>query len=55
MLARLRLGYRYLREQKFRHNSKATLNPLCSSSIEAEIATHYFLHSHLYNSNRAPL
>ena len=54
MLARLRLGYRHLREHKFRHDFNATLNPPSSSSIEAETTTHYFLHCHLYNSNRAP-
>ena len=53
-LARLRLGYRHLREHKFRHDFNATLNPPSSSSIEAETTTHYFLHCHLYNSNRAP-
>ena len=53
-LTRLRLGFSHLREHKFRHGFKDTLNPLCSCSIEAEITTHYFLRCHLYNSKTEP-
>ena len=43
LLTRLRLGLSHLREHKFRHNFKDNLNPLCSCSIEAEKALHFFL------------
>ena len=43
LLNRLRLGFSYLREHKFRHNFADTLNPLCSCSFETEDAEHYFL------------
>ena len=50
MLTRLRLGFSHLREHKFRHGFKDTLNPLCSCSIEAEATAYYFLRcpSHPY-------
>ena len=41
LLNRLRLGFRHLREHKFRHNFTDTLNPLCSCSEDTK---HYFLH-----------
>ena len=50
MLARLRLDFRNLREHKFRHSLKDTLNSLCFYIIDAEAATHYFLRCH---SNKA--
>ena len=43
LLIRLRLGFSYLSEHKFRHNFEDTLNLLCSCSIEAETTLH-FLH-----------
>ena len=43
LLNRLRLGFSYLREHKFRHNFADTLNPLCSCSLETEDTEHYFL------------
>ena len=55
MLTRLILSISHLREHKFRGGFKDTLNPLCSCSIGAETATHYFLRYHFYNSNRATL
>ena len=55
MLTRLRLGFSHLREHKFRHGFKDTLNPLCSCSAEATTTIHYFLRCHFYNSNRATL
>ena len=42
MLGRLTIGFSHLCEHKFRHNFKDTLDPLCSSSTEAETKTHYF-------------
>ena len=52
MLTRLRLGYSHLRERKFRHNFKDTLNPISSCNIKAETTTHYILRCHFYKSNR---
>ena len=43
LLNRLRLGFKHLREHKFRHNFADTLNPLCSRSLETEDTEHYFL------------
>ena len=53
MLRRLRLGFTYLREHKFKHNFEDTLNLLCSCSIEAESTSHYFLRSHFFDLLRA--
>ena len=36
MLARLQVGFSHLREYKFRHSFKDTLNRLCYGSIGAE-------------------
>ena len=41
-----------LRELRFRHVFKDTLNPLCFCSIESETTAHYFLRCHFYNSNQ---
>ena len=35
-LIRLKLGFSYLHEGKFRHNFYDTMNPLCSCSLEPE-------------------
>ena len=43
ILNRLGLGFRHLKEHKFRHNFADTLNPLCSCSLETEDTEHYFL------------
>ena len=37
---RLRLGFNHLRENKFKHNFRDTLNSLCSCSIEVESTSH---------------
>ena len=36
LLARFRVGFSHLREHKFKHNFRDTLNPLCLRSLEAE-------------------
>ena len=51
-LTKLRLGFSHLRELKFKHGFKDTLNPFCSCSIEAKTTMQYF---QFYNSNRATL
>ena len=55
LLTRLRLGFRHLREHKFRHDFRDILNPLCPCSIEAKTTAHYFLRCHFYNANRSAL
>ena len=42
---RLRLHFSHLRENKFWHCFKDTLNPLLSYSVEVETTTHHFLHA----------
>ena len=41
-LTRLRFGFRYISDHKFRHNFADSLNPLCSCSLEAESTLHFF-------------
>ena len=43
LINRLRLGFSYLREHKFRHNFPDTVNPLCSCTLETENTEHFFL------------
>ena len=52
MLTRLRLGFRHLREHKFGHGFKDTLNPLYYCTIEAATIARYFLHCYFYNSSQ---
>ena len=52
---RLHLGFRHLREHKFKYNFQDTLNPICSCSIEAETTSHYFLLSPFFDALRATL
>ena len=44
LLTRLRVGLSHLKEHKFRHNFRDTINPLCSYSLEIESNSHFFLH-----------
>ena len=47
---RLRVGFSYLKEYKFRHNFQDTTNPLCSCGNFVESTTHFFLHCpHFFN------
>ena len=50
LLVRLRLGFSYLREHKFRHNFHDTLNPLYSCILEPETTSHYLLGCHNFSS-----
>ena len=43
LLTRLRLGFSYLSEHKFRHNFADSVNPLCSCCLETDSAIHFFL------------
>ena len=44
-----RLSFSHLRKNKFRHNFKNMLNPLCSCSIEPANTTHFFPLCHFCN------
>ena len=54
-LTRLRLGLSHLNENRFRHNFKDCINPLCSCSLEVENTLHFFLHCHHYSTFRMGL
>ena len=43
LLTRLRVNFSHLREHKFRHNFRDTVNPLCSCGLETESTSHYLL------------
>ena len=53
LITRLRLGFSYLGEHKFKHNFQDTLNPLRSCSIEVESTFHYFLRCHFFDAMQA--
>ena len=40
LLNRLRLHFSHLNEQKFRHNFRANIDPMCSSGLEPEATLH---------------
>ena len=42
----------YLREHKFRHNFRDSLNPICNCGNVIEPAKHYFLHSSNFKNER---
>ena len=48
-LARLRFCFSHLHENKFWHNFKYMLNPLCLCSIEPASTTDFSLRCHFYN------
>ena len=48
LITRLRLGFRHLREHKFRHNFWDTLNPSCKCGENIESTTHDLLHRSKY-------
>ena len=55
LLTRLRVNFSHLREHKFRHNFRDTLNPLCSCSLEIETTNHYLLRCPFYAIMRKTL
>ena len=55
LLTRLRLDFSHLREHKFRHNFRDTLNPMCNCSLEPENTSHFLLHCHNYDNLRLTL
>ena len=55
LLTRLRLRFSHLREHKFRHNFRDTLNSLCSCGNDIESTSHYLLRCPLYTTVRKTL
>ena len=55
LLTRLRVNFSHLREHKFRHNFRDTLNPLCSCDLEIESTNHYLLRCPFYTCIRKTL
>ena len=51
-LTRLLVGLGHLREHKFRHNFRDSLNPICNCGNVIEPAKHYFLHSSNFKNER---
>ena len=43
LLTRFRLTFSHVNENKFRHNLKDTINPMCSCGKEPETTLHYLL------------
>ena len=52
LLTRLRLGLSHLREHKFSHNFRNTINPLCPCNLEVESVSHYFLRCQNFTQQR---
>ena len=55
LLTKLRLGFSYLNEHKFRHNFRDFLNPLCECKLEPETKSHFLLRCHLFQVERTTL
>ena len=55
LLTRLQLGFSNLNKQKFRHNFRDFLNPLCECNLEPETASHFLLRCHLFQVERTTL
>ena len=55
LLTRLRLGLSHLNDDKFNHNFKDCINPLCSCSLSVENNIHFFLHYHHFSLQRVTL
>ena len=52
LLTRLRLRPSHPNEHKFNHNFKEFVNTLCSSSLQVESVSHFFLHCHYFTDIR---
>ena len=55
ILTQLRVGLSKLNFQKFKHNFRDTLNPLCPTNDGVEDTEHYFLLCHTYDADRRDL
>ena len=51
-LTRLRVGLSHLREHKFRHNFRDSLNPICNCSNAIESTKHYLHHCSNFKKGR---
>ena len=52
---RIRLGLNHLADQKFRHNFKDCIKPVCSCDQKIETSTHFFIHCSNYYCARQTL
>ena len=55
LVTRLRMGLSHLRDHKFRHNFRDTINPLCPCNIEPETTAHYLLRCLFFSAHRKVL
>ena len=55
LLTRVRLGLSHLNDNKFNHNFRDCINPLCSCSLSVENNVHFFLHCHHFSLQRQTL
>ena len=55
LITRLPVGMSHLREHKFKHNFQDCLNPICSSGLDIESTSHFFLHCPPFNDRRYTL
>ena len=51
----LRLEFDHLKEHKFWHGFKHTLNPLCTFGAKVETIEHFFLNCQLYSTYKSEL
>ena len=51
-LTRLRVGFSYLRELKFKHSFLDTLNPICTCGFYTQTLHHFFLHCPRFTNKR---
>ena len=49
------ITFNRLNEHKFRHNFRATIDPMCSCGLEPETTLHYLLRCNLYSDLRTEL
>ena len=55
LLKHLRLHFTHLNEHKFRHNFRATIDPICRCGLEPETTLHYLLRWNLSSDLRTEL
>ena len=55
LLNRLRVGFRHVKEHKFRHNFQDAANPLYSCESFVESTTNFFLHCTHFSNRRLAL
>ena len=55
LLNRLRLNFSHLKEHKFHHGFKDTVNAMCNCGAEIETTEHYLLRCRLFSTQRLKL